>query len=318
MNLETVPISRDEIVKSLSIMNESELTCYLSYLNSERKITYYFDELINLIDLIPDNRISLFITVLAKLLYRFEDDKVDLLFSTNIQDRTTHIIEILIKRISSSAVAHSILSSVINSSSDNCIAGILPAILSIKKEVLEMPSMRKKEAFPFDKISLRDLEVEFNQKFIELSTVGKGILSFPEVRYAEKLWSEFNQETCSEYFKTNLKDPVCILLLIAHSATKNYSFIDSDKFLVHWDFDKQFINKYLDENVNIYNLISDYDNTSLLKTFDEQELEKIASFFLLEEQHVKGEPASIVSVDTAKLLIEEWRKEACASDGHQT
>ena len=300
MDKDNIEISRNIIIDSLKMYSQKDYGAFLESINDEGRILYYLDEISVLLDEIPVERISMIIKELLKRSKDFKGSLNNSIVVISASWKAESIADKLIEKLPSNQERYELFKDVLKNADINGMESMGEKINSIELAYgrLAGKGHENEQGQLLDLKDLESLESEYVNRAKKISNTDALFGGYTLMFYAY-LWESFDNESFSKFIKKHFADDRFMLRFISRLAGK-WSGTEGEG----WAYNKSNYIGYISEE-EIYNRICDYDKKQMKKDFDEEELIRIASFYL---NYGKNEIFEHVTVSAAKEQIASWVK----------
>lgn len=299
-----VPIRRESLKDSINIMNENELVEMLHSNNENNSISFYLDEMQSFIPKLSEDRILVVIRALVAIKCQLLDEKPRLILVPTAKKRAEVCIELLLKQLKSKEKVAKVVNQILKSESDLSVVGIVPFIYSQEVTYGRIGSEGVyEEKCLVTEEQLNDIERNFCKRMISLLQSGQ-LFYLPDLDYIAALWSKRAPDSFSMYFIPEMRNIDSILCFIS-SIDEKWSG-SGDKNYEGWSISLLSVKDYVDERINIYDEIDNYSKSDLINKFNQEDLQKIATFVL--NRGERQELGKRATIEEADKLIEEWKE----------
>ena len=298
MDKDNIEIPRTVIVDSLSNYTQNEYGCFLDQINNEGHILYYLDEIDALIDEIPAGRLTLIIKELWKRSRKFKGTSAVSFLVIPASWKTESIIDKLIKKLPSNQVRFDLFKDVLKNADINEMESMGERINTIELAYgrLAGKGNEHKEGQLIETEQLEKLESEYAKRAKKLAENEDVFLGY-SLRYFSYLWESFDKKEFSKFIKVKFKNKRFMLRFICRLAGK-WTGTEGKG----WSYNKEDYFEYITDE-KIYDIINNYDKKQIKQDFDDEELVRIASFFLY---HGKNPVREHVAISEAQELVDSW------------
>lgn len=298
MDKDNIEIPRNTILDTLKNYSPEDFGDFLDKTNDEGRIMFYLDEINALLDEIPDNRLTMIIRELWKRSKAFKGTKSASFFVISATWKSEFIVGVLIEKLPSNQDRYELFADILKQADINEMESIGEKINAIELSYgrLAGDGHENKQEHALDINQLEDLELRYAKRAKEISDSG-ALFNGHKLVLFPYLWESFDKEAFSDFLKVHFADNKFMLRFICRYAGK-WSGTAGEG----WTFNSSNYSSFISDE-DIYRRISEYDRKQMKLDFDEEELIRIASFYLNYGKETIREHATI---SEARELIDSW------------
>ncbi len=292
-DLDSVEVSRSTIKDCLFRFNEEELGAIVEKINQDGNVVYFLEEVQSLIDDIPYERISLIVSVVLCVQWKFKGETDAGLFTKTAYVLAIDLVEELLCRIRIEQERFELLYSMLKEMDKNSI-GAIAIILGRIKLFYETKQENVEDKALITLEHLQELEKIYVLNIN--AVIGTEVISNIECfNVVFHLWEKLNEEAVLEYFNQVAKNNINMLKLVCTLATRWEGTSGGG-----WRLEAREYEKYTSKEP-IYNGIKKLNKNDLLESTDVEKL-KLASFTL--NYQMNG--IEVITEEQAQDLVEQW------------
>ena len=300
MDKDNIEIPRNIIMDSLKNYSQKDYGEFLDITNSEGRIMYYLDEINALLEEIPDNRLSMIIKELWKRSKLFEGTLTNSFVVVSASWKTDSIVNKLIEKMPTNHERYELFVEILKNADINEMETMGDKINTVELAYgrLAGKGQENKHNRLLDIKDLENLEKEYAKRAKKIAN-SNAVFDGYTLLYFTYLWESFDKEAFSTYIKKHRDDDRYILRFISRLAGK-WSGTKGEG----WSYNNSYYSEYFSDE-RIYKRITDYDKKKMKTDFDDEELIRIASFYL---NYGKKDLSEHATIDEAKAQIGLWNK----------
>ena len=300
MDKDNIEIPRSIIIDSLKIYSQNDFGDFLDKTNKENRIMYYLDEINALLEEIPDDRLIMIIKELWKRSKLFEGTLTNSFVVISASWKTESVVNKLIEKIPTNHERYELFVEILKNADINEMETMGERINTIELAYgrLAGKGQENKHNQLLDINDLENLEKEYAKRAKKIAC-SEAVFDGHNLMFFLYLWESFDNESFTKFIKKHLSDDRFMLRLICRLAGR-WSGTEGEG----WIFNKNNYSTYIYDE-DIYKRISDYNKKRMKKDFDDEELIRIASFYL---NYGKDELREHATLDEAKEQINLWIK----------
>ena len=298
MDKDNIEISRNIIMDSLKNYSQKDFGDFLDKTNKENRIMYYLDEINALLEEIPDDRLTMIIKELWRRSKLFEGSLTNSFVVISASWKTESVVNKLIEKIPTNHERYELFVEILKNADINEMETMGKRINTIELAYgrLAGKGQENKRNQLLDINDLENLEKEYAKRAKKIAG-SETVFDGYNLMFFLYLWETFDKESFSKFIKKHYSDDRFMLRLICRLAGR-WSGTEGEG----WTFNNNNYSTYISDE-DIYKRISDYDKKRMKKDFDDEELIRIASFYL---NYGKNEILEHAAVGEAKGLINSW------------
>lgn len=300
MDKDNIKIPRNIIMDTLLNYSQKDFGDFLNTTNIEGCIVYYLDEINALLDEIPDSRLIMIIKELWKRSKGFKGSSTSSIFVISAELKAAAIVDKLIEKLPSNQDRYKLFTDILKNADINEMESMGERINTIELAYgrLAGKGHENKQEQVLDINHVESLESEFAKRAKAISD-SEAIFAGHKLFFFTYLWEAFDKAAFSKFIEEHFADDKFMLRFICRLAGK-WSGTAGEG----WSFNSSNYSSYISTE-DIYRRISEYDKKQMNRDFDDEELLRIASFYL---NYGKDELREHATISEARKLIDSWKK----------
>ncbi|SKB94448.1 KAP family P-loop domain-containing protein [Lachnospiraceae bacterium] len=296
VDMEKVQVPRTVINRCAFSLNEEELKKTISDINSKGNIIYFIDEIQSMIDIIPEDRLSLLSGLFLDMRYDLKGLSGSTIFTTTAGEKARYCAENMIRKLRTEEERYGVYLHVLKQAGKESLGTIAYEIRDQEcayGRFTDIPERKEEQIISFEK--LLELEKAFLKKINKLELSSESIEE-EDFIHTFCLWEDLDKESANKFLKKALENIVSKLKFLCIFAGRWNGTNGSG-----WIFNKELYQEYFTEE-DMLQTITEMDKTNLNR-FNRTEQLKLATFVL----NYKKDTFDRANEQKAMALIEEWR-----------
>lgn len=296
LDMDDVKVPRSIINACINSLNDDAVKSTIEEINKQGNIIFFLEELQELIEKIPYERLGLIIRAMIDLQGKFQGESSRALFTLSAYDIADNCIKIMLRELNTEDERNNIICIAANHVNKYGLGAIARILKRIELSYGRLSGTSEKQENQI--ISLEQLE-KLEQIFVirvQNIASSESLLELSDFGLIFHLWESFNKESAQKYLSDLLKDDSQKLKFVCAIAGRWHGTNGSG-----WSFHPKQYSPYLSDE-EIYGLIQQFDKKRI-NAFSTTEQLKLASFVL---NYGKDE-MDYVNEQEAMELVEKWK-----------